>query len=286
MGRYDGCDSTKIGLEPMNRKSVVLQRFEMLEEWFKANDNAWATKLEMAPVVGSLDKLSPVISLYGVNLRRYKPKSNGAAYGGMLPHYYSLANLPAKPTDTLPLVASTDRKGSETSVRDGDTRRTPAKPQRRADVKTTSSQETNGFCASPHRVDHWALTHTPHVHQMPAAIADQVASMVAVHLAAGNRELAHATIDRYWDEHINQHLKPLTAQEIYDQPIGELGIPLRELNCLESIGIVFCHQLLVENGDSLIRKIANFGPASANVVLTAIMRWKSMWEAAKEREAS
>lgn len=280
MGTYDGCDSTRIGLEPMNRKSVVLQRFEMLEEWFKANDNAWATKLEMAPVVGGLDKLGPVLSLYGVNLRRFKLKPPGRTYGGALPHWYSLQNLPAKPTDTIPLVASPDRK-----VRDGETRRTPAKPQRRADVKSESFYEPRGTVLTAPRVDHWALTHAEHKDQMPAAIADQVASMVAVHLAAGNREKAHSVIDQYWEEHINRHLKVLTAQEIYDQPTGELGIPVRELNRLESIGIVFCHQLLVETGDSLIRKIHMFGPESANVVLTAIMRWKALWEAAKERES-
>ena len=97
---------------------------------------------------------------------------------------------------------------------------------------------------------------------LPVEVIGPALARVEVAFCHGNREEAHAAIDQAFDSHEETDVT-------LDSPIGDLGLPIRYTNSLESAGIATIRDL-TEWSIQQLHAIRNCGTATTNMIQVAL----------------
>lgn len=115
--------------------------------------------------------------------------------------------------------------------------------------------------------------------------AQTIAEAIALHLEAGNVEAAHACLDLAWTLHLSslRSVDEMTAREILDTPVAQLGLDVRTTNKLEEMGILRLRELLACRSETLAEQ-SNVGAKTVAEIREVARTWVGRYQAAVQRE--
>lgn len=252
-----------IGLyRPFAGKRLEDERFEAIRAWFVARDNQWAYIEDLAAGVGrTVNQVRTTLAIYTSMIKRCYVRGLASPKGRK--GCYCLKDLPTHPPPVV-FTRALSEKGQPTVEASG----------AQSDNNGRRTYEVINQSGNKGSSGH----HEPHAMAMDAELARQVGCKVAVHLVMGNLDKALEVINHHWQQ-TTRPKAAMTAAELLEMPVAEMGLSVIVINALEKEGLLFFEQLKNKLPQDLIR-IDNFGPMSVNKVMAAIMLWREQYEEA------